>query len=127
MDEETKLDISNRNYKNSNERNGLNNGFNQSSLSISSFKNNNDIQNDFPIPSRPPLKSNKISNLEQMFFGCISLILVPDISKLDISQVKSLNGLFFCCDLLDKYYFFGILNHVFYQYYLYTYLFSYFL
>ena len=65
LDEETKSNISNRNYENSNGKNGLNKGFNQLSLSIPSFKNNSDIQIDFPILSRSSFKFNKISKLCQ--------------------------------------------------------------
>ena len=53
----------------------------------------------FPIFS---YKFNEITDLSGMFYGCISLISIPDISNFDISNVTNISGMFCLCSSLTS-------------------------
>ena len=62
-----------------------------------SFNENANMKNEIPILH---YNRNIISNMNQMFSGCISLISIPDISKFDTYNVRYMNSMFFGCDSL---------------------------
>ena len=79
------------------------------SLSLSLIRQNNsfnssdkDNNENIKYISLLSLKNNKISNMSYMFTGCISLIYLSFISKLDISNVKYINSIFSGCESLKN-------------------------
>ena len=62
-----------------------------------------DIDKNYEYNDLITIKLKGINNIKDycaMFYECVSLILVPDISKLDISNVKSLSLMFSKCESL---------------------------
>ena len=39
----------------------------------------------------------KITNMNKMFYGCLSLSSLPDISKWNTNDVKNMSGMFYGC------------------------------
>ena len=52
-----------------------------------------------------------ISNMNDMFSGCISLLSLPDISKWNINKYSNMYGLFNGCESLLSLYFMDALNY----------------
>jgi len=46
------------------------------------------------------IQTNTIENMSEMFFGCKSLLSLPDISKWNIDNVTDMSGMFYACSSL---------------------------
>ena len=54
------------------------------------------------LPDISKWNTENINNLSNIFYDCISLKSIPDISKWNISKVKNISGLFYNCINLNK-------------------------
>ena len=63
-------------------------------LKVSEQKNANLFSSKENFQFSFPLSFNRITNMSNMFYGCNSLISLPDISKWNTSNVKSMSDMF---------------------------------
>jgi len=52
------------------------------------------------IPDISKWNTYNVKNMSYMFYGCKSLLSIPDLSKWDISNVKYMDNIFGGCDSL---------------------------
>ena len=80
------------NNSNSNEISSISEASEQKSTNLFSYKEN--FQFSFP------LSFIRITNMNSMFYGCKSLISLPDISKWNTSNVNDMSRMFYLCNSL---------------------------